>query len=143
MQFSITTVPCSQICLVSFLVSRARADNAFEAEFVSPDRILHPEPLEHGVDFIPLRWKPEKQEKDAIIPISYNTYNRLWSRTCFVAGLRDGDKMRPYAMRVGAGNRLDGESKSLGLGTALTRYDDRKFNARYPNLHIGSFDGSP
>lgn len=126
---------------MSFLVSRALADNAFEAEFVSTDQILHPKPLGQEVDYVPLKWKPEKQEKDAIIPICYNTYNRLWNRTCFVAGLRDEDKMRPYAMRVGAGNRLDGEFKRFGHGTALTESNNRKFNARLPKLHLGSLDG--
>lgn len=43
--------------------------------------------------------KSEKQEKDTIIPLFYNTYNRLWSRTCFIARLREADKLRPYAIR--------------------------------------------
>ncbi|KAL7905985.1 hypothetical protein GGI35DRAFT_126509 [Trichoderma velutinum] len=107
-RFTITTVPCSHICLVSLLASRAFADRAFEVETISLDQVLHPGPLERNVDYVPLKWKPEVLDKGTIIPIAYNTYHKLWTRTCFVAGLRDEDKMRPYAMRVGTGNRLDG-----------------------------------
>lgn len=145
MRFSITTVPCSQICLVSFLASRAFADRAFEAEFVSPDQVLHPGPLEHGVDYVPLRWKPEIFEKGTIIPISYNSYYKLWHRTCFIAGLRGGDKMRPYAMRVGSGNRLDGKFSKLEARnySTLTIFDNRKPDTCCAELYLRPLNGDP
>ncbi|KAK3325240.1 hypothetical protein B0H66DRAFT_615721 [Apodospora peruviana] len=107
-QFSITTVPCRQLCLLTFLAARALADDAFDAGYTSPRQVFSDEPLEEGVDYVPLPWKLEMLSKAMIVPISYNTYWNIWNRTLFVAGLRDRDKMRPYAMKVGAGQRLDG-----------------------------------
>lgn len=47
-----------------------------------------------------------------IVPISYTTYNQKWHRTLLVSGLRDAQRVVPYAMRVGAGIRLNGEFKN-------------------------------
>ncbi|KAK4089442.1 hypothetical protein Purlil1_6011 [Purpureocillium lilacinum] len=106
-KFSITTVPCRQLCLLTFWVSRALADNAFKAGFTSASQVFRAEPLEPGIDYVPLLWKSNTKDK-SIHSISYNTYWTIWNRALFVSGLRDEDAMRPYAMRVGGGGRLDG-----------------------------------
>ncbi|OAQ59792.1 hypothetical protein VFPBJ_11588 [Purpureocillium lilacinum] len=106
-QVSITTVPCRQLCLLTFWVSRALADNAFEAGFTASSQVFRAEPLEPGIDYVPLLWKADMKDK-CIHSISYNTYWSIWNRALFVSGLRDEDAMRPYAMRVGGGGRLDG-----------------------------------
>lgn len=41
-----------------------------------------------------------------IFPLKYHTQRELWNRVLEVAGFRD--LLRIYAIRVGAGNRLDG-----------------------------------
>ena len=102
-------MPCRQLCLLTFWVSRALADNAFEAGFTASSQVFRAEPLEPGIDYVPLPWKVDKKDK-CIHSISYNTYWSIWNRALFVSGLRDEDAMRPYAMRVGGGGRLDGKS---------------------------------
>lgn len=99
---------CRQICLLSHLAAKAIADNAFESNFTSPAQIFSDRPLEPGISYVPLKWKPEMLKK-YIVPISYSTYNKIWHRTLLVSGLRDAQRVVPYAMRVGTGRRLDGE----------------------------------
>lgn len=101
-------VPYRQLCLLTFLISRAIADDAFDAGFTSPRQITSPTPLDAKVDYVPLEWKPDMLDQ-YIVPISYNTYWKLWNRVIFVSGVRGGDEMRPYSMRVSAGSRLDGQ----------------------------------
>jgi hypothetical protein len=101
---------CRQICLLSHLAAKAIADNAFEANFTSPAEIVAGRPLEPGINYVPLKWKPDMLKK-FIVPITYTTYNKHWHRTLLVSGLRDAQRVVPYAMRVGAGIRLNGEFK--------------------------------
>lgn len=99
-------MPCRTICLLTRIISRALADDAFDPPFASFTEILERPNLEEAVDYVPLKWKPEFEEKE-IFPLSYHRFWVLWNRVWFVAGNRDS--VRPYAMRVGSGGRLDGE----------------------------------
>lgn len=90
----------------SLFTIRAIADNAFDAGFKSCHQVLSPPPLEKGVDFVPLKWKPTVLDQE-IVPISYATFWQLWNRVYFVAGSRE--RKRPYSLRVGAGGRLNGK----------------------------------
>lgn len=56
---------------------------------------------------VKLAWRDSMLD-ESIIPICYNSYWRVWNRTMYVAGLRVEDGVRPYALRVGAGGKLDG-----------------------------------
>lgn len=102
---SVTFVPCKPLCLLSLLVATALADNAFEVPFDSFETLLSRPRLEPGVNYLPLKWREEFQDR-SIIDLSYNQYWTIWSKTVHVAGVREG--LRPYATRVGAGQRLDG-----------------------------------
>ncbi|KAI1340623.1 hypothetical protein F5Y15DRAFT_45409 [Xylariaceae sp. FL0016] len=105
LSFSVTAIPCKPICLVSLLVARAIADQAFQTEFSSIEELCARARLEH-TDSLQLRWKPGMENKE-IVPINYASYLDLWHRTLLVAGLRD-DEQRPYSLRVGAGGRMSG-----------------------------------
>jgi len=133
-------VPCRQLCLLTFWVSRALADNAFKAGFTSASQVFRAEPLEPGIDYVPLLWKSNTKDK-SIHSISYNTYWTIWNRALFVSGLRDEDAMRPYAMRVGGGGRLDGKNSHFSLARVapLTRPLLRQFNRPASELHFVEF----
>ncbi|CAJ2506647.1 Uu.00g078330.m01.CDS01 [Anthostomella pinea] len=105
LSFCVTTIPCKPICLVSLLLARAIADQAFKADFKSLADILE-RPNLGQVDSLPLSWAAGMEDKE-IVPIHYPTYLDLWHRTLLVAGLRH-DTQRPYSLRVGAGGRLSG-----------------------------------
>lgn len=92
---------------MSLLVATALADNAFEVPFDSFSTLLSRPRLEPGVNHFPLKWKDEMKNR-SIVDISYDQYWQIWHRTVFVTGIRDG--IRPYATRVGTGQRLDGMS---------------------------------
>jgi hypothetical protein len=51
---------------------------------------------------------PWKQEflKQILFPLDYQQFRDLWARCCLVIGCRR--PIRPYALRVGAGARMDG-----------------------------------
>ncbi|EJP61116.1 uncharacterized protein BBA_09921 [Beauveria bassiana ARSEF 2860] len=105
LKFSITFVPCRQVCLLTALATRALRDNAFKGGYTSIDQLLPEKPLDH--DYVPLHWKSSVLDAK-IVPCSYRSFWKVWNRTLYVAGLRNDDNIRPYALRVGAGGRLDG-----------------------------------
>jgi len=102
----LTRVPSPAICLLSFIVSKAIVDNAFVAGFTEPEQVLDHLSLEPGVPYTRLSWKPKMMDK-AIFNIPYDKLLSLWKLTMLVAGVRDPP--RPYSMRVGTGQRLDGK----------------------------------
>lgn len=61
--------------------------------------------FEDHTQSIKLPWKEELLEQ-SIFPLSYNRLWALWTQTLRVAGYPEG--LRPYALRVGAGSRLNG-----------------------------------
>ncbi|KAK6703652.1 hypothetical protein SNK04_013582 [Fusarium graminearum] len=85
--FSIALVPFKPICLLSHIVAMAYFKNAFSTEFTTPE-------------------KKDEMLDDRVFDIDYKSYLALWSRVILVGGLRT--KPKPYSVRVGAGNRLDG-----------------------------------
>ena len=136
----ITRVPCKLLCVLSLFVSRAIADNAFLADYRSPDEVLNPSgTLEPHITYTPVPWKPEMLEEE-IVPISYHQYWTIWNRTLLVAGLRD--QARPYALRVGTGRRLDGRRSPVPMPPRpATDGPCRKPDGRTPQLHSVKFDG--
>lgn len=75
------TVPCRQLCILTLLVSRALADNAFEAGYTSTGQTFRAEPLERGFDYVPLLWK-SNMRKRYVVPISYNTTEVFGTAPC-------------------------------------------------------------
>ncbi|KXH65143.1 hypothetical protein CSAL01_10464 [Colletotrichum salicis] len=109
--FTVLSVPCEKVCILRAVVSRALFDNAFDPEFDSFESLLGRPNLE-GVDYAKLHWKEDILD-EPIIPIQYGCFGKIWQRVLFVIGCREG--LRPYAMRVGAGGRLDGEILHIPL----------------------------
>ncbi|KAJ3480548.1 hypothetical protein NLG97_g8046 [Lecanicillium saksenae] len=131
--FSIGLAPYGQICLLSCLLARALADNAFQAEFLTLEQMLQHN-LEPHIELLPLRWKDSMCNK-AIIPIGYTTYWSHWNRTLFVAGLRNEDNLRPYALRVTAGQKLDG-SLTRAAANFIMSHSTSVFEMSYQSPHI-------
>ena len=101
-----TTIPYKPLCLLSLFVIIGVAYNAFEEEYQDPCEVLHPKgQLDEGIQYTPIAWKEGMLDK-RIAPISYHQYWSIWNRVNTVSGMRD--RVRPYSMRVGAGQRLDG-----------------------------------
>lgn len=100
-------VPCKLVCVLSLIVARALAADAFEVHFDSFKQFLTRLRLEENVNYFPVKWKDTFLEQ-TIFPVSYNQYRTLWTRTVHMAGIRDPP--RPYAVRVGAGARINGKS---------------------------------
>jgi Protein of unknown function (DUF3435) len=64
-----------------------------------------------NVDYIPLPWKQEKLD-DFVFQLSYRKFNDIWRRVCIAAGFRQVPRL--YALRVGAGARLDKNRELTG-----------------------------
>lgn len=102
-------MPCPHLCLLTLLVCVAFKENAFSSNRIDLHSILEPKGLEGSeIEYTPLKWKDEFLDRD-IINIPYQLYLTIWKRVLMVAGLSEEDSLRPYAMRVGAGGRLDGK----------------------------------
>lgn len=101
---SVTILPRNLFCLVSVAVARALADNAFHTPVDSLGDLLS-RPNLGSQRRLRVKWKDEILDRP-IFPIDYPTFRHLWNRITFVAGYRES--VRPYSLRVGAGNRLDG-----------------------------------
>lgn len=99
----------SVLCIVSLVIARAFADNAFDIPVDSFQTLLS-RPTFENKKRLRINWK-EKMLTRPIWPISYNTYWRIWTQTTFVAGYTT--PIRPYSVRVGAGNRLNGKLISV------------------------------
>lgn len=102
-------VDCFPICLVSLVLARAIQDNAFEQAFRSIDEVFD-RPSLSSVPCLSLPFKSEFLNKD-IFRLSFNQFYALWHRVLDVAGFEEHP--RPYALRVGAGNRLTGSRPHL------------------------------
>ena len=91
------------MCLGRLIVARALQDNAFDADFTDVEQFLK-RPALGDVDYIELKWKEEMLDR-TIFKLSYQQFNNIWHRVCMAAGLREEPRL--YALRVGAGARLD------------------------------------
>ncbi|KAM3472693.1 hypothetical protein MY5147_005158 [Beauveria neobassiana] len=132
LKFSITFVPCRQVCLLTALATRAIRDNAFKGGYTSIDQLLPEKPLDH--DYVPLHWKSSVLDAK-IVPCSYRSFWKVWNRTLYVAGLRNDDNIRPYALRVGAGGRLDG-SLTRALSNYIMSHTTEVFERSYQARHL-------
>ncbi|KAL8307040.1 hypothetical protein RB593_005776 [Gaeumannomyces tritici] len=129
-EFAVTTIPCQICCLATLIAVQAIHDDAFDTAFSSLDDLLQ-RPNREGVDYVQLNWKPGMADRK-IFPLPYHTYSTLWYRTLLVAGFRK--KVRLYAMRVGAGGRLDG-SLTPAVRNHVLSNSTAVFNVSYqPNL---------
>ncbi|KAH6889973.1 hypothetical protein B0T10DRAFT_548470 [Thelonectria olida] len=131
--FWITKVPHKIICLLTLLLSRAIADNAFKNGYTHVSQVLERR-LKTHVDYVPAKWK-EGMLKKKIVPITYNLYKLLWDRTVAVAGRQN--KIRPYSMRVGAGGRLNG-SLAPALRNFILSNSTEVFETSYIPVNISS-----
>lgn len=73
--------------------------------FATLDELLDRPRFDDYINCIPLLWREDLLAED-IFPISYNRFWSLWDRTTRVAGYQE--RLRPYALPVGAGSRLNG-----------------------------------
>jgi hypothetical protein len=80
---------------------------AFRAGHSSLEMLLR-QPRPGRVEQVDLRWKDGIDDK-LLLKISYQEYQEIWNRIFFVARYRAVPY--PYALRVGAGQRLDRCSK--------------------------------
>lgn len=100
------------------LAAQALIDDAFEVHFDSFEKLMSRPKLKDNVDWLPLQWKSEMLDQP-ILPLTYQRFWHIWKDTVRAAGYRD--PLRPYAMRVGAGGRLDCKlfprSHSLSMST--------------------------
>lgn len=96
--------PYSLFCPVSLVVAWALLEDAFSPSFKSLDKLLHRPLFEEKINCIPLPWKKELLDEE-IFPIEYNRFWALMKRTIDIAGYPES--LKPYAVRVGAGSRLD------------------------------------
>ena len=129
-------MPCKILCLLSILLAQALVDDAFEAHFPSVDALMTRPKLKANVDYMPLKWKEEILDQP-LLPISYNQYWKTWCDTIQAAGVRE--KVRPYATRVGAGGRLDGNHSPFRDRGRLTVIP----GLTKSTIYSGSQPGSP
>lgn len=92
-------------CPASLVIARSLATDAFRTSFATLDELVNRPLFDERTTCIPLPWKKELLD-DEIFPISYNRYFAVWKRTTSIAGYPED--LRPYAVRIGAGSRLDG-----------------------------------
>ncbi|GKU10824.1 unnamed protein product, partial [Fusarium langsethiae] len=116
LKFSITFVPCKTICILSLVLSKAFANNAFHGEFRSLQELL---PSNHqfankDTNYEPLAWREEMNSKK-LIHLSYQRLLEIWTRCLLVMGVRRN--VRLYSLRVGTAGKLDGQ-----LTPALRNY---------------------
>jgi len=103
-EFTIFPIPFQQIDLVNLIATQAIAADAFTTPFASIDEIFSRPNLEH-TDALELHWKKEMLDR-RVFDIEYHTFWDAWNRLWLVSGNRD--PQRPYSLRLGAGDKLDG-----------------------------------
>lgn len=94
------------VCLSTLLITQAIYDQAFATSTTSLDDLTRP----RNDHYVKMRWKKEMLDRE-IIQIDYATFLRGFHRLVLVAGARE--KIRPYALRVGAGADLDSKCYSI------------------------------
>jgi hypothetical protein len=97
-------VPFPVLCLASLVVARALQMNALDTSLKSAHDLLH-RPALGQTDRIDIPWKEEYLDKP-LFPLTKTGFHELWTRCLLVIGCRK--PIRPYALRVGAGSRMDG-----------------------------------
>jgi hypothetical protein len=109
MTYTVFLIPSPMLCLYSLIAARALEDNAFLGNYKTVSELFSRPDL-GDVDYIELPWKPGPDIMNRkVFPMSYVTYNNTWHRLCLAAGFRELPRL--YALRVGAGARLDKNRK--------------------------------
>lgn len=104
-EFAVTLVPYRLFCPASLAIAQGLSEDAFDPPFGSAEELLKRPLMEKNIKSISLHWKEGLLEKE-IFPMSYHEFWEIWKRTLLVAGYPE--TIRPYAVRVGAGSRLNG-----------------------------------
>lgn len=112
---------CPAFCPVSLVAARALADDAFEPSVDSVQTLLT-RPIFQGTRCVELRWKDGFSDR-LLFPLGYTQFWKIWRRTLEVAGFPES--IRPYALRVGAGARLDSTSGHPFPLWLVSRYFDQ------------------
>lgn len=107
-------MPCKTICILSLILSKAFANNAFHGEFRSLQELL---PSNHqfankDTNYEPLAWREEMNSKK-LIHLSYQRLLEIWTRCLLVMGVRRN--VRLYSLRVGTAGKLDGKQHRFML----------------------------
>lgn len=105
MEFSATLIPYRLFCPTSLVLARGLSEDAFDPSFDSAEALLQRPKMEKDINCVTLPWKEALLDKE-IFPISYRQFFDIWARVLLVAGFPE--LIRPYAVRVGAGSRLNG-----------------------------------
>lgn len=101
--------------------------------------------FEPGNNYLPLEIKSD-MKTTPIFKLSYETYREHFQRTVLAAGYRD--PIRPYALRVGAGNAFDGVLSATlrnhildqSSETFLRSYQTTRVRANLSSLIFGAED---
>ncbi|KUI64507.1 Mitosis inhibitor protein kinase mik1 [Cytospora mali] len=132
LNFSVVFVPYNLFCPASLAIARGISENAFDPPFDSAEDLLERPLMEKHVQSIQLPWKKDLREKE-IFPISYREYWDIFTRTLLVAGYPKS--IRPYAVRVGAGSRLDGVL-TPAFRNYLFSHSSSMFERSYQPRHV-------
>ncbi|KAI7785349.1 Mitosis inhibitor protein kinase mik1 [Diaporthe eres] len=132
LEFSLVLHSLSLFCPVSLVVARALAADAFRHSFTTLHELLNRPLFDKGTNCISLPWKEELLECE-MFPISYVRYWSIWRRTTIVAGY--SEDLRPYAVRVGAGSRLD-DTLTPALRNHLLSHTTAVYERSYQARHV-------
>lgn len=97
-------MPSPLLCLGSLVITRALQMGALDTPHKTAHDLIH-RPHLGGTDRLDISWKEDFLDKP-IFPLTYAQFYDLWNRCLLVIGCRK--PIRPYALRVGAGARMDG-----------------------------------
>ncbi|KAH7012700.1 uncharacterized protein B0I36DRAFT_436685 [Microdochium trichocladiopsis] len=130
--FSIALNSSGILCPLRMMVAQALHNDAFEVPYKSLQEILC-RPNLGNENTLQIRWKPSILDK-SIIPITYPSYWETFGRGVLVMGVRDTD-IRLYALRVGAGQNLDG-TLTAALRNYVMRHTGNVFQKSYQPQHF-------
>jgi hypothetical protein len=118
--YSSALVPYLPLCAASLVIARALELGALAIDYNSAHALFH-RPVLGRTDRIDIPWK-EAFLNETLFPLKYAEFLDAWQRCLFVLGCRK--PIRPYAMRVGAGARMDGMPTPQTLTAANRRPTD-------------------
>ncbi|KXJ86485.1 hypothetical protein Micbo1qcDRAFT_140131 [Microdochium bolleyi] len=130
--FSIALNSSGILCPLRMMVAQALHNDAFEVPYKSLQEILC-RPNLGNENTLQIRWKPSILDK-SIIPITYPSYWETFGRGVLVMGVRDTD-IRLYALRVGAGQNLDG-TLTAALRNYVMGHTGNVFQKSYQPQHF-------
>ncbi|KAJ9131259.1 hypothetical protein NKR19_g9595 [Coniochaeta hoffmannii] len=130
-QYSSPLLPFPVLCLASLVIARALQMGAIETSLQSAHELFR-RPVLGSVDVIPIKWKADFEERD-LFPLTYPQFRSLWAKCVMVMGCRK--PIRPYALRVGAGNRMD-DQLSGALRNYVMSHTSDVFETAYQTSHV-------